>query len=239
MKSLQRHAVVSLMFLYTFVVPGRGQDVQPKPVDAQPKGPIVKSLADVHPGTPKGAVLTGLASDYDLLKEDLGAASDLDVWYVASKTERIARGALSEHAEIDFFQGVTFSVKSNLLRTDSPDAMRFVDMLQSVIYDSANPPTSADAADVNARNMANAKAFSNTDVQLTPTQTAAGEKIQMEIWKLNNQRFGLAQIGASQSHNHVGDERTLSIAINGRNFEIAIVSIPGSQPMVSLYEFKQ
>ena len=236
-----RIAAAFLMIPCTSSVRARAQDAQSKQVEAQAKEPTVKSLADVHPGTPKSAVLTGLASDYDLVKEgeDLGGVAGLEVWYVASKADRIARGALPERVEICFAQGVTSSVKSKLVITDSPDAVRFVDTLQSVIYNSANPPTSADAADVSARNTANAMALSNAHVQLTPTQIAAGEKLQMDIWKLNNQRFGLAQIGASQSHSPAGDERKLSIVINGRTFEIDLVSGPGGRTVIELAEFKQ
>lgn len=228
------------VLLGRLTVPACAQEARPSPVQAQPKEPTVKSLLDVHPGMPKVAVLTGLASDYNLLKEgDLGRAPELEVWYVSSKVERIARGALAERAEICFIQGLTSSVKSKLYTTDSPDAVRFVDMLQSVIYESANPPTGADAAEVNARNMANARAFSKADDQLTPAQIAAGATLQMKIWKLNNQRFGLAQIGASQSHLPEGDERKLSIVINGRSFEIDLVSIPGGRTIIDLAEFRQ
>jgi hypothetical protein len=87
--------------------------------------------------------------------------------------------------------------------------------------------------------MANARAFSKADDQLTPAQIAAGATLQMKIWKLNNQRFGLAQIGASQSHLPEGDERKLSIVINGRSFEIDLVSIPGGRTIIDLAEFRQ
>jgi hypothetical protein len=208
------------------LTPARSQDAQSKsPVD-QTNEPPVKSLSDVRRGVSRAQVLTGLAADYTLTKwPDIDP--NLEVWSVVAKVRPF------ESAQVNFVGGKTYSVKASLLTTESPDVVKFVDTLQSALYNSATPPTSAEA-DAMQRSMA-----SNAGVKLSNEQLVAGEQLQMKFWQMNNQRFGIAQVGASQFHNPIGDERTISITIDGRSFEISLISIPGAQTVIYFSEFKQ
>lgn len=120
-----------------------------------------------------------------------------------------------------------------LFTSKSQDAVKLIDTLQSALYDSANAPSSADAIDA-ARYMA-----SNAGSLLTNSQLAAGQQAQIEIWKLNNQRFSAALIGASQYHSPAGDQREISIGIGGRRFEIRLMSLPGLPAAIQFSEWKQ
>ena len=187
-----------------------------------------KSLSDFQPGTSRDVVLRELASDYMLVKEpDMKEVPGTEVWEVVSRAPPLQSG------QIWFFRGKTFSVTSHLLRSESPDVVKFVDALQSVLYDSANPPSDADAA-AEARSMAN-----NSPDPVSSENIAAGEKVTRAIWKMNNQRFGEARIGASLYHGPDGDDRTLAIGIGGRSFQVRLMTVGAGRTMIDLSEIKR
>jgi hypothetical protein len=222
--------LAALAFLLPCASSVYSQDAPSTSPAVQADEPPVRSLSDVRPGVSRASVLAGLASDYTLTKTTTSQDPELEVWLVESKTP--PHGA----THIFFAQGKTLSVRSQLLVSASPDVIKFVDALQSALYDSTNPPSDADA-----KTLARLNWTKIGPLQPGPPNEAklAGlEQLQMEAWKMNNQRFGEAQVGASQHHSPEWDERKLSIIIGGRSFEIVLVTMQGNQKVVDFGEFK-
>jgi len=218
-----------LAFILASASPGNSQNAPSSGPPAQANEPPVRSLSDVKPGVSRAAVLTGLASDYTLTKEVMPKdfPGELELWQVVGKMPPYVT------AEVSFVQGKAFSIRSDLLISTSPDVVKFVDTLQSALYDSTNPPSETDAATLARWDWTRHMGSPPDEAQL-----AMAERVQMELWKMDNQRFGTAQIGASQHHSPEWDERKLSVVIGGGSFEIRLRTL-GGQTVVDLSEIKQ
>ena len=213
----------------------RAQDSQSK--RSEPIEPTVNSLSDVKPGMSRAAVLAGLADGYLLSKvpaPEAVASQGVESWVVTSKDPPY------RSATVNFIQGKTVSVQYSLFTSDSPEVAKFVQALQSAIYDSANVPTPDMAL---AQAQEDRKRHAGIGAVITNQQLDAMAKVNLEMWKLMNQRFALAGIMASQSRNNGGDIKEFTIQLGlgdpgQRNFQVQLLSV-GGRTTVQLTEVRQ
>jgi hypothetical protein len=152
-----------------------------------------------------------------------------EAWVVTSKV------APFRSAELTFAEGKTNSVQLDLFSSESPDAVRLVDALQSALYGTTTAPSEADATST-ARAMLMQHGEKFDDALL-----ATVAEFQLGVWKSTNSRFGAAQIIATTINNSKGELRTLSIVVGGRTFQIRLANVPvgDGRPSVELSDVRQ
>ena len=220
--------IVVSVFLMASGVPATAQDAQLGQT-AQANEPTVKSLYDIRPGVSRTAIMTGLASDYTFTKTEIGdGVGAVEYWLVASKTPPL------RSADVTFRGGRVTDIMFHLMTSESPDVAKFVDILQSALYDVANPPDSAGETALGHSLAEYARAACPTCPALSDAQIA---QIGRMTSKVQNRRYGFGQVVASQKHSpDLGENSELWIMTGGRTFYMQLLRQPDGRTLVSLSE---